>query len=75
MATSIKFTCRKCHKHSLYPYNPGQAQPNICADCNKLEDQEALETHLNGMVRLSIEDRLGRIETFLWHHFKGWIEQ
>jgi len=68
MAYVIRFLCRVCGEEKEEAISSGSAAPCICNACtSKKKDRERV-IHFNNLDHLSIEERLRRVEEWIYDH-------
>lgn len=73
MAFMDTITCRRCHKECVVACSANAPHPQFCGACAQEMEAELLKTHLDYLFTLSVEERLRRIETWVWE--QGRIEK
>ncbi len=66
MALILEQECVKCHCTKMIEcaYN----HTGMCGDCIKEEEDNKLKVHLYGLSLLSVEERLAKIEEWIYKH-------
>ena len=75
MAISSKITCDTCHQEKNEMHDPSKAPPTTCAQCREKKAAEARQLHLDELAKLPTEERLRRIEEFIYDHQRSYHPQ
>lgn len=68
MAVLSTITCKDCGIRSSVAHRVSREPPEVCGACaTKREDMKKAE-HLGGLAALPVEERLRRIEEWVYHH-------
>lgn len=66
MAISKFITCVQCGEKKHIWYRPGDV-PMVCGDCKEKEDKEREARHFAELDKLTLEERLRRVEKWIYH--------
>lgn len=66
MAFVTRITCSECDSQWIGPVNP--FGPNVCATCLQTTLDKAEKTYFDKLEGLSIEERLTKIEKWIYKH-------
>jgi len=66
MAISSYITCRVCKEEVRVMHSVRGPTPTICRDCKEKESDKERTKYLEGLKKLSLEDRIARIEEALY---------
>lgn len=69
MSRIVIIHCSDCNKDKEVQVGI-QHTPTVCYDCQKKTDEVEKDAHFAELDKLSIEERLRRIELTLWHQSK-----
>jgi len=70
MAQMSTIHCTSCGKSKEVNYSSGSPPPSICSDCKEAEEAAKKEKHLTELSALPIEERLAKIEKWMYKHRK-----
>lgn len=67
MALLTQLFCPQCQKPKIVSHNSG-VFPRICSDCMSENNNNSKSKHLNKLSELSIEERLTKIEEWIYDY-------
>lgn len=67
MALLSTIICEVCGLEKSVSHSASSITPDICHDCQCKEEDNKLQNHLQFLSKLSIEDRLSKIEEQLYY--------
>lgn len=59
-------TCLRCHES----YFAGSSDDGVCPKCHRAEEEAKFEKHMEELRKLSLEERIERIEKILYERTK-----
>lgn len=68
MALLVNIVCQDCGHESDEVVAAGSVTPNVCSGCNSLAGARQRAMHLGGLKALTIEQRLERIEEWIYDY-------
>ena len=74
MANLSRIRCRSCGEAADVMHNPSGGKPTICGPCRKKENSQKRENHLSELGDLPIEERLRRIEAWIYDYRPQYVE-
>jgi hypothetical protein len=73
MAVLSRITCKRCGVTTEVSHSPVDAPPEICGTCRKADMASARDQHFAKLDALSIEDRLRRVEEWIYDYRPQWV--
>jgi len=75
MAVAVQETCIKCANTFTDYRSGGLTTRNItCPDCRRKEDQAKEDMHFATLDSLTIEERIRRIEEWIYHYKPQYVD-
>lgn len=68
MAIITNIVCKQCGEKKEVWYSPATYPPRVCGDCTRKEEQEKREAHFQQLDTLSLEDRIRKIERWIYDY-------
>ena len=68
MAYNVTITCIRCKKNKNVIVSSGSGAPLVCGDCTKKEREELRDKYFAGLDKLSMEERVRRIEEWIYDY-------
>ncbi len=68
MAYVISIYCRGCNTSKQVTVGSGNPLPDLCHKCAKEKADEAEREHFHGLDGLTIEERIRRVEKWIYNH-------
>lgn len=65
---SATIFCTECKEEKIMMYASGEVEPSVCHDCTFKESEKKKQKSLLELKCLSVEERLVRIETWIYDH-------
>jgi hypothetical protein len=75
MAISSTIICDTCHQRKDEMHDPSKSSPTTCTQCGEKKATEARQLHLDELTRLSTEERLRKVEEFIYDHQRSYHPQ
>jgi hypothetical protein len=72
MALLSRITCDTCRKDKDTWHNSGSFPPTTCSECLRNKEAAAKKDHLDALAKLPTEERMRRIEEFIYEHAKSY---
>jgi DNA replicative helicase MCM subunit Mcm2 (Cdc46/Mcm family) len=73
MAVLSRITCKGCGTTTEVNHSPAEAPPEICGVCQHAEAASKREQHFAELDALQIEERLRRIEAWIYDYRPQWV--
>jgi hypothetical protein len=70
MAFVTTIFCQTCNRDKQVTTSGGISDPIICHECALKEEQNQMKMHFAGLKALSVEDRLEKLEQWMYEHKK-----
>lgn len=70
MALLSRIKCRRCGKLSDESHSASQPAPDVCSKCEQMQLEGERSKHLCNCARMTVEERLTRIEAQLYDQKK-----
>lgn len=77
MACLTQIVCALCHQPSTEAIGSGQMPPSVCSACQSRAKTAQRTAALDALKALSLEERLARIEAWMYDHGQvqhGYVE-
>ena len=68
MALLVACTCKHCHKGFQGVTSHSSRTPDECSECHQARIDMERREHFGGLDALSVEERLRRIETWIYDY-------
>lgn len=68
MAVVSQITCEQCGTTTHVGHSPANLAPKVCGPCRGKEAKSKRDEHLAAMAALPIEQRIARIEAWLYDY-------
>ena len=66
MAIGSSIQCQVCGKDATVYHSVRENPPNVCGPCQLAKAVEEKQNHLDSLKQLSIEERIARIEEWIY---------
>ena len=68
MARQESIVCSHCKEWCTVIVSSGQPKPTLCIPCQQLKHDEDLQEHLDFLNQMTVEERLTRIEKWIFEY-------
>lgn len=68
MAFITSMYCGRCSQTKSVTIGSGSTTPQICHECTVIEAKEKEESHFKELDKLSHEERIRKIEKWIYHY-------
>lgn len=66
MAIDSTIVCMVCHKQKFVTHSASAMTPDVCGECQEIIAENERTQHLADLAKLTVEERLARIEAALY---------